>query len=97
VAEGYQKTFCLNRGTEAPDRMLCLWTEGPYGSGLQVKKLGREEKIHESKGHNSVHTSSVSVLVSQFASDCSLSESNNKYHRFGYVSTAHIDVGGSVK
>ena len=34
--------------------MLYLRTEGPYGSGLQVKKLGRDETIHESKGQHSV-------------------------------------------
>ena len=77
--------------------MLYLRTEGPYGSGLQVKKLGRDETIHESKGQHSVPPSSVSVLVSQFVSDFSLSESNSKDHRFGNVSTAQIDVGGSVK
>jgi hypothetical protein len=77
--------------------MLCLRTEGPYGSGLQVKNLGRDETTHESKGHHSVPPSSVSVLVSQFVSDCSISESNNKYHRFGNDFAAQIDVGGSVK
>jgi hypothetical protein len=74
-----------------------LRTEEPYGSGLQFKKLGRDETIHESKGKHSVPPSSVSVLVSQFVSDCSLSESNSKDHRFGNVSTAQIVVGGSVK
>jgi hypothetical protein len=52
------------------------------------KKLGRDETIHESKGKHSVPPSSVSVLVSQFVSDCSISESNIKDHRFGNVSTA---------
>jgi hypothetical protein len=73
--------------------MLCLRTEGPYGSGLQVKKLGRDETAYESKGHHSAPRSIVSVLVSQFISDCLLSESNDKDHRFGNVSTAQIDVG----
>jgi hypothetical protein len=73
--------------------MICLRTEGPYGSGLQVKKRGRDETIHESKGKHSAPPSSVSVLVSQFSSDCSLYESNSKDHRFGNVSTAQIDVG----
>jgi hypothetical protein len=61
--------------------MLKLRTEGPYGSGLHVKRLGRDETTHESKGHHSVPRSSISVLVSQFVGDCSLSESKYTDHR----------------
>jgi hypothetical protein len=66
--------------------MLCLQTEGPYASGLPVTNLSGDETIHESKAHHSVTPSSVSVLVSQFVSDGSLSESK-KILRFGNVST----------
>jgi hypothetical protein len=53
--------------------------------------------MHESNRHHFVPPSGVYILVSEFVSDCSLSESNNKVHRFGNVSTAQIDVGGSFK
>jgi hypothetical protein len=77
--------------------MLCLWTEGPYGSGLQVKNLGRGETIHEINGQSIVPPSVFPVLVSQFVGDCSISESNNNDNRLDNVTTSQIDVGGFVK
>jgi hypothetical protein len=44
-----------------------------------------------------LYPSGAFVLVSRFVSDCSLSESNNKYHRFVNVSTSQIDEVGLVK
>jgi hypothetical protein len=64
---------------------------------MPVKPLGRGETIHEINGQSTVSPSSVSILVSQFVSDCSLSESNNKVNHFYNVSTSQIDVGGLVK
>jgi hypothetical protein len=77
--------------------MLCLWTEGLYGSSLQVKKLGLGETIHEINQQSTLPPSIFSVLVSQVFSDCSLSESNNKDNCFDNVSTSQMDVGGLVK
>jgi hypothetical protein len=53
--------------------------------------------IHEISGQSTVPPSIVSVFVSKFVSDCSFSESNNKYNPFINVSTPLIEVGGIVK
>jgi hypothetical protein len=61
------------------------------------QKTSRGKTIHEINGQSTVPLTIVSVLVSQFVSDCSLSESINKDTRFVNVSTFQIEVGGLVK
>jgi hypothetical protein len=47
VAERYQKTPAEIEALKRQNACFSR-TEGPYGSGLQVKKLGRDETAHES-------------------------------------------------